>query len=98
VPPQSSPVSLPFLTPSSHAGEAHTPSSHRLELQSVAPLQSEPALHGKHAPPQSTSDSSPSFASLPQVSGSPGEVGAWQMCFWVASSRTQTLPSGQSTD
>jgi hypothetical protein len=59
-PPQSAPVSLPFLTPSVQAGAAHTLAEHTPLLQSVPALHASVAAHlAEQEPPQSTSVSSP---------------------------------------
>ena len=66
LPPQSGPVSVPFLTVSVHVGawhwqggEAHTfPTPHTLLAQSFGPMQPEDG-HAPQVPPQSTAVSLP---------------------------------------
>src|SRR5687767_13259563 len=68
MPPQSTSVSPLFLAPSEHdAGAWQTLLLHWPLWQSPALLQDFPAGHFSHAPPQSTSLSSPSFFPLLQV-------------------------------
>jgi hypothetical protein len=62
LPPQSTPVSLSFFTPSWSVGAWQVPPLHTLLWQSLATLQVSPLGHGLQVgPPQSTSVSSPSF-------------------------------------
>src|SRR4051812_29553129 len=66
-PPQSTSVSLPFLTPSAQP-EAQVPLEHTPPLQSVlAPHFFPSAQRARHEPPQSTSVSSPSRALSKQL-------------------------------
>ncbi len=66
-PPQSIPVSLPFLTLSPHEGAAQIPLlGHTPEAQSLASRQCRPLAHGGQDPPQSTSVSEPFSALLEQ--------------------------------
>src|SRR5204863_2350683 len=60
-PPQSMPVSLPFLTLSLHAAARHVPPAHTRVVQSVPLAQPLSTAHGLHEPPQSTSVSWPFF-------------------------------------
>jgi len=58
-PPQSVPVSLPFLTPSEQAGVAQMPSLQKPLVQSVPSRHRLPTAQSGQLPPQSTSLSSP---------------------------------------
>jgi hypothetical protein len=52
-PPQSTPVSVPFFTPSSHAGAWHAPPVHTPDWQSAPAWHVSPVAQPGHAPPQS---------------------------------------------
>jgi hypothetical protein len=52
-PPQSTPVSAPFSTPSLHVGAAHAPPAHTRDAQSAATAQAPSVGHPAHVPPQS---------------------------------------------
>ncbi len=65
-PPQSVPVSTPFLMPSLHAGAAHEPLTQLAEVQSVLLPQPFVSPHFGQLPPQSTSVSLPFFFPSPQ--------------------------------
>jgi hypothetical protein len=72
VPPQSTPLSPPFLTPSLQAGAWHTLPVHTPLEQSAATPQALPVAHFVlQLPPQSTSVSVPFFTVSVQL-------GAWQ--------------------
>jgi hypothetical protein len=58
-PPQSVPVSAPFLTPSVQSAVRHVFPAHDLLVQSLPALQCAPGAQAGHVPPQSTSDSAP---------------------------------------
>src|SRR5215471_18935551 len=74
-PPQSTSVSVPFSTPSLHAGTWHTLVVHFLLVQSLLTEHALPlAQLGHEAPPQSTSVSVP-FLTL---SSPPVHFGTWQ--------------------
>ena len=58
-PPQSTPVSVPFVTPSVHVATRHDCSTHTPLWQSLGPAHIVPSGHFAHtAPPQSMDDSS----------------------------------------
>ena len=62
LPPQSTPVSSPFLCPSAQLGSAQTPLAHVPEAQSAPPEHPPPFAHGSQVgPPQSVPVSSPFF-------------------------------------
>src|SRR5689334_12219060 len=70
--PQSTPVSVPFMTVSVQVGVWQTPPVHTLLVQSLPVLHDFPFAHLAHvAPPQSMADSDP-FLTLSE------QVGAWQ--------------------
>src|SRR6185503_21083953 len=60
-PPQSTSVSLPFMTPSEHDAAVQTLFVHRLLVQSAFALHAWPLGHFGQLPPQSTADSEPFF-------------------------------------
>ena len=57
LPPQSTSLSVPFLTLSEHVAVVHVPNEQILDWQSASPPQLFPPAHLGHPPPQSTSDS-----------------------------------------
>jgi hypothetical protein len=72
VPPQSTPVSLPFFAPSLQVGVWHVSPLQTDELQSWGCAQCSPGSQGPQLPPQSMSVSVPFLA--PSV-----QLGAWQI-------------------
>ena len=58
-PPQSTSVSVPFLTPSEHVGAWQTLATQTLLAQSLATVQPPPAPQPAHEPPQSMPVSAP---------------------------------------
>jgi hypothetical protein len=69
LPPQSWPVSLPFLMPSAHDGDWQIAPMHTAVTQSVAALQPVPAGHFWQAPPQSCPVSLPFLTPSVQLAG-----------------------------
>src|SRR5690606_29813196 len=69
LPPQSTPVSPPFCTPSSHDGAWQEPSVQTPERQSVGAPHCLPVAQEVQEPPQSVSDSSPFRIPSPQLAG-----------------------------
>jgi hypothetical protein len=85
-PPQSVPVSLPFLMVSMHVGMAHLFDWQFADVQSAATLHAPFTPHFGQLPPQSTSVSLPFFAPSPQLA-------VWQTPFWqTAVSQSLPLP------
>jgi hypothetical protein len=77
LPPQSTPVSLPFMMPSKQLGAAQAFPTQFPDRQSAATAHISPFPQAGHPPPQSTSVSVPSFTLSVQVawqtpSGPPG--------------------------
>jgi hypothetical protein len=73
LPPQSTSVSVPFLTASVHSAVPQVWfGKHFHDMQSPGTLQTFPAAHGTHAPPQSTSVSVPFFTPSRHVGGAGG--------------------------
>ncbi len=93
LPPQSTPVSLPFCTLSVHEGATHTPPEQTLSLQSLPVRQPLPSAHGGHEPPQSTSVSFPSFTPSLQVVAR--HVPPTQVMLVQSPSILQSLPVAQ---
>jgi hypothetical protein len=67
--PQSTPVSLPFFTPSMQVGAEHSSAPQTPDAQSVGTTHCSPIGQGVHEPPQSTSLSSKSMRRLLQLAG-----------------------------
>jgi hypothetical protein len=70
-PPQSTPVSEPFRTPSIQFAARHKPPTQGTPVQSPGVTQALPALQGGQVPPQSTSVSVPSLMPLLQEASLP---------------------------
>ena len=91
-PPQSTSVSVAFLTASLHVGAAQTPPEQTSLWQSEPAVQVFPVAQGAQlGPPQSTSDSAPFFnASLQEGAA---QTPAEQTALWQSDAATQVLPA-----
>src|SRR5262245_26718479 len=79
-PPQSMPISAPFVTPSLHVGTVQMPASQMSLEQSDEARQVSPGKHlGHAAPPQSTSVSVPFCAPSPHEGGGGSQIPFTQM-------------------
>jgi hypothetical protein len=84
-PPQSTPVSSPFRTPSSHVAGTQRSPSQTLVLQSALDLQASPMMQGRHGPPQSRA-----------VSPRAVSTASFVQCAGTHSTSSHAMPLGQS--